>query len=41
VKIENVHEIVQAGANILVCGSGLFKGGLIQNIKALSKDATF
>ncbi|MFA6572206.1 MAG: ribulose-phosphate 3-epimerase [Bacteroidota bacterium] len=41
VKIENVHEIVQAGANILVCGSGLFKGDLIQNIKALRKNATF
>ena len=40
VKIENVHEIVHAGANILVCGSGLFKGDLIQNIKALRKNAS-
>lgn len=35
VKIENVSEIVKAGASMLVCGSGLFKGNLIENIKKL------
>lgn len=35
VKIENVAAIVRAGANMLVCGSGLFKGNLIDNIKSL------
>jgi ribulose-phosphate 3-epimerase len=35
VKIENVSEIVKAGATMLVCGSGLFKGNLIENIRKL------
>ena len=39
VKIENAEEIVRAGADILVCGSGLFKGNLIENIAALQKSA--
>lgn len=39
VKIENVREIVRAGANILVCGSGIFKGDIITNIKELRKRA--
>jgi len=39
VKMDNVHDIVRAGANILVCGSGLFKGDLVSNIKELRKRA--
>lgn len=39
VKIENVGSIVKAGANMLVCGSGLFKGNLVENIKLLRKNA--
>lgn len=39
VKIENVAEIVKAGANMLVCGSGLFKGNLLENISTLRKNA--
>ncbi len=39
VKIDNVDKIVKAGANILVCGSGLFKGDLVENIKILRKNA--
>lgn len=35
VKFENVAEIVSAGANMLVCGSGLFNGDLVSNIKEL------
>jgi len=37
VKFDNVREIADSGANILVSGSGLFKGDLIQNIKAMRK----
>jgi len=37
VKLDNVREIADSGANILVSGSGLFKGDLIQNIKAMRK----
>ncbi len=37
VKLDNVREIADSGANILVSGSGLFKGDLVQNIKAMRK----
>jgi len=39
VKFDNVEEIVMAGANILVAGSGLFNGNLIENIRELRKKA--
>ena len=39
VKIENVHEIVAAGANMLVSGSGVFKGDLVENLKQLRINA--
>jgi ribulose-phosphate 3-epimerase len=39
VKIDNVEEIVRAGANILVCGSGLFHGDFQQNMAELRKNA--
>ena len=35
VKIDNVKEIVNAGANILVSGTGIFRGNIVENIKAL------
>lgn len=35
VKIDNVKEVVDAGANILVSGSGLFKGDLVSNIQKM------
>ncbi len=37
VKLDNVREIADSGANLLVSGSGLFKGDLVQNIKAMRK----
>ncbi len=37
VKLDNVREIADSGANILVSGSGLFKGDLVQNIKSMRK----
>jgi len=39
VKFENAADIVRAGASILVCGSGLFQGRLIDNIRELRKNA--
>ncbi len=35
VKIDNVIEIVNAGANILVSGTGIFRGNIVENIKAM------
>lgn len=32
VKIDNVSEVVASGANMIVSGSGLFKGDLEKNI---------
>lgn len=37
VKIDNCKEIANAGANILVSGSGLFSGDLDSNIKTMRK----
>jgi len=37
VKIENVKEIANAGANLLVSGSGLFKGDLHENVIQMRK----
>ncbi len=39
VKIDNVEQIVKAGANMLVSGSGLFEGDFIANIKKLREKA--
>ncbi len=39
IKIKNVSKIVSAGANMLVSGSGIFEGDVIQNIKELRKQA--
>ena len=33
IYIENVSEILEAGANVLVSGSGVFKGNLTENVK--------
>ena len=35
IKISNVNEVVNAGANLLVSGSGLFKGDFSDNIKQM------
>jgi ribulose-phosphate 3-epimerase len=35
IKIDNVADAVRAGANIIISGSGLFKGDLIKNINEL------
>ena len=35
VKIDNAREIVYAGANILVSGSGLFEGNFVENINQM------
>lgn len=39
VKIDNVADVVRAGANMIVCGSGLFKGNFLDNIASLRKNA--
>lgn len=33
----NVAEIIQAGANVLVAGSAVFKGDKVENVKAFHK----
>ena len=35
VKIDNIKQVIDAGANMIVSGSGLFKGNLEQNIQAM------
>ncbi len=40
VKFENAKSITDAGANILVCGSGVFSGDITANIKKLKKVAS-
>ena len=37
VCFENVQEILDAGANVLVAGSSVFKGNIEENIAALQK----
>ena len=37
VTLSNVAEIIQAGANVLVAGSAVFKGDKVENIKAFHK----
>ncbi len=37
IKIDNVQDVVRAGADMVVSGSGLFKGNLVENIKAMRK----
>ncbi|TAL68452.1 MAG: ribulose-phosphate 3-epimerase [Bacteroidetes bacterium] len=39
IKIENVADIVSAGANMLVSGSGIFDGDVVSNIKQLRANA--
>lgn len=39
VKIDNVEEVVESGAQILVAGSGLFKGDITENIRVMRKKA--
>ena len=37
VTLSNVAEIIQAGANVLVAGSAVFKGDKVENVKAFNK----
>lgn len=37
VTLSNVAEIIQAGANVLVAGSAVFKGDKVENVKAFHK----
>jgi ribulose-phosphate 3-epimerase len=39
IKIDNVAEVVSAGANMLVCGSGIFEGDVVKNIRKLRANA--
>ncbi|MCL5990512.1 MAG: ribulose-phosphate 3-epimerase, partial [Bacteroidetes bacterium] len=39
IKIDNVADIVSAGANMIVCGSGIFEGDVVSNIKQLRTNA--
>ena len=39
VNFDNVEEIIQAGASMLVAGQGLFSGDLVANIRELRKRA--
>lgn len=37
VKIDNINQIASAGANLLVSGSGLFKGDIHENVNLMRK----
>ena len=39
IKIGNVAKMIKAGANMIVSGSGLFKGDFAENIKAMRENA--
>lgn len=38
IKIENARDIANAGGNILVSGSGVFKGNIVENIKLMKNE---
>ncbi len=40
VKIDNVAEVVAAGANVIVSGSGIFSGSIEDNIRTMRRRAT-
>lgn len=37
IKIENVRDVVRVGADMIVSGSGLFDGNVVENIKEMRK----
>jgi ribulose-phosphate 3-epimerase len=37
IYIDNVEEILEAGANVIVSGSGIFKGNISENVKTFIK----
>ncbi len=39
VKFDNAKSLIDAGANILVCGSGIFSGNIAENINTLRNSA--
>ncbi|PKL86757.1 MAG: ribulose-phosphate 3-epimerase [Ignavibacteriae bacterium HGW-Ignavibacteriae-1] len=40
IKIDNVREVVASGANVIVSGSGIFSGDVVENLKQMRKKAT-
>ncbi len=40
VKIDNAADIVNAGANIIVSGTGIFSGNIVDNIKAMREEVS-
>ncbi len=37
IKVDNVKQVVEVGANMIVSGSGIFEGDVVKNIKAFKK----
>lgn len=37
IKVENVKQVVEVGANMIVSGSGIFDGNVVKNIKAFKE----
>lgn len=37
IKVENVKQVVEVGANMIVSGSGIFDGDVVKNIKAFKE----
>ena len=35
VKLDNVNEVLDAGANVIVAGSAVFKGNIAENVRNL------
>lgn len=37
IKVDNAHRVVEAGASILISGSGIFSGSVVDNLVAMRK----
>ena len=37
IRADNVHVVLEAGANVIVAGSAIFKGDIGENIKNMRK----
>lgn len=40
IKVDNVRDVVDSGANIIVSGSGIFNGDVVENLRLMRKKAT-
>ncbi len=40
IKIDNARDVVDSGANIIVSGSGIFNGDIVENLRLMRKKAT-